>query len=226
MSAACATQHSVLRILSVDDHPVYSQGLALALRAMKSSRLRDRYEEIQFEYAGTLKAAALRLSRQPAFDLVLLDMMLPDGNGLELLPMLARDDHPPVVMLSASDSSGEVERALAGGACGFLSKSAVLAEIDTALAQILEGRTVRPGSRTEIGESLSRRQAQESLTPRQLQVLQLLARGLPNKAIARELQCQEDTVKSHMKALFSKLGAHNRTECVRLADRQGLLDSV
>lgn len=228
MSASVeADMRPVLSVLSVDDHPIYSQGLALALHAMKNSRVRNDHGPLRFEYADSLHAASARLQREPGFDLLLLDMMLPDGNGHELLAHLQRNQPDlPVVILSANDSPSDVTMAISAGANGFISKSAPLAEVDQALSDVLSRKIVTPSnySRSATTEAtLQLDEAVPNLTPRQIEVLGLLARGLPNKRIASILQCQEDTVKSHLKALFNKLEAHNRTECVRRGFQLGLL---
>ncbi|WP_344803642.1 response regulator transcription factor [Allohahella marinimesophila] len=217
----------MLSVLSVDDHPIYSQGLALALNAMKDSLVRSQHGPLRFEYADSLQAASARLQRQPGFNLLLLDMVLPDGNGHELLAHLQRHQPDlPVVILSANDSPSDVTMAISAGANGFISKSAPLAEVDQALCDVLSNKIVTPSNysrATGVEATVQLDEAIPSLTPRQIEVLGLLARGLPNKRIASILQCQEDTVKSHLKALFSKLEAHNRTECVRRGFQLGLL---
>ena len=216
-----------LAVLSVDDHPIYSQGLALALNAMKDSLVRSQHGVLRFEYADSLQAASSRLQKEPLFNLLLLDMVLPDGNGHELLMHLQRNQPDlPVVILSANDSPSDVTMAISAGANGFISKCAPLVEVDRALCDVLSKKIVTPSNYLRAASSeplFGQDETVPNLTPRQIEVLGLLARGLPNKRIASILHCQEDTVKSHLKALFSKLNAHNRTECVRRGFQLGLL---
>ena len=118
-----------------------------------------------------------------------------------------------MAILSASDSNLDAQAALAAGALGFIPKSANSDDLRQAVTRVLLGETLpAPGA----GEK-------PPLTPRQLQILLLLADGLPNKAISRQLGVSEDTIKTHLKALFQELDVHTRTACVSAARQRGWL---
>ena len=160
--------------------------------------------------ADNLRAGLAAANDAP--DLALIDLRLPDEPGIELLQRwLARGESTPVAILSASDSALEAQAALAAGALGFIPKSS-------------DGNALRQAvTRVLLGETLPAPSSSSPLTPRQLEILQLLAEGLPNKAISRELGLAEDTVKTHLKALFETFAVHTRTACVSAARQRGWL---
>ncbi|WP_425914800.1 LuxR C-terminal-related transcriptional regulator [Pseudomonas sp. GWSMS-1] len=141
-------------------------------------------------------------------------MRLPDLPGLELLQRWQQQGRmTPVAILSASDSSLDAQAAQAAGALAFISKSANSDELRQAVTRVLLGETL-PVPQTSD---------KPQLTPRQLEILQLLAEGLPNKSISRQLGVSEDTVKTHLKTLFQELTVHTRTACVSAARQRGWL---
>jgi DNA-binding NarL/FixJ family response regulator len=201
MTALCTTLPDRLRLLLVDDHRIFLDGLALALAPLA--------RDLQVHTAHSAAEAEQRL-RQHSYDLILLDLRLPDEPGLELLQRwLARGDATPVAILS--DSSLDAQAALAAGALGFIPKSADGSALRQAVTRVL------------LGETLPAPASASPLTPRQLEILQLLAEGLPNKAISRQLGLAEDTVKTHLKALFEVFAVHTRTACVSAARQRGWL---
>jgi len=200
------------RLLIVDDHPLYR----LALRQTAEAALPG----ARIDEAGDLDAALAVLAAVPDTDLVLLDLQLPGTHGLLALGEL-RAVHPgvAVAILSARDDAPTVRRALAMGACGYLTKHAATAELHEGLRALLEGRIWLPASlrerlvrtpRDSEAESTAARLA--SLSPQQLRVLQRVAEGRLNKQIADELGIQERTVKAHLTVVFEKLGVRNRTQ--------------
>ncbi|MGQ7957163.1 response regulator [Pseudomonas sp. SP16.1] len=192
-----------LRLLLVDDHRIFLDGLSLALAPLA--------ENLQIHTAHSA-AQAEQCLRQHAYDLILLDLRLPDKPGLELLRRwLERGESTPVAVLSASDSALDAQAVLAAGALGFIPKSADGAALRQAVARVL------------LGETLPAPASASPLTPRQLEILQLLAEGLPNKAISRQLGLAEDTVKTHLKTLFETFAVHTRTACVSAARQRGWL---
>lgn len=203
MTALCTTLPDNLRLLLVDDHRIFLDGLSLALSPLSQNL------QIHTAYSA---AEAEQCLRQHDYDLVLLDLRLPDEPGIELLQRwLARGESTPVAILSASDSALEAQAALAAGALGFIPKSS-------------DGNALRQAvTRVLLGETLPAPSSSSPLTPRQLEILQLLAEGLPNKAISRELGLAEDTVKTHLKALFETFAVHTRTACVSAARQRGWL---
>ena len=195
------------RVLIVDDHPLFAQGLAgLLVQAGLAGAV---------ELAETVDQAAALLASRCTIDLVLLDVSLQGETGLMLLPRLPAQK-PPVVVISSSEDETTVRAAQAAGACGFLPKSAGR----TALIAMV--RCVGRGGQYFPGRASVRDHAQ-TLTPRQREVLALLAQGFPNKRISQSLDLTEHTVKTHLKAIFALMGVHNRTQCVSQARQMGWL---
>jgi DNA-binding NarL/FixJ family response regulator len=205
MTALCIALPKQLSLLLVDDHRIFLDGLSLALAPLCS--------DLQIRTAESATAAEACL-QHATFDLILLDLRLPDMPGLALLQRWQQQGRmTPVAILSASDSNFDVQAAMAAGALGFIPKSANSAELRQAVTRVL------------LGEILPTPQSanKPQLTPRQLEILQLLAEGLPNKAISRQLGVSEDTVKTHLKSLFQEFTVHTRTACVRAARQRGWL---
>ena len=198
------------RILIVDDHPFFSEGLAFALR---QSGLVDTVDS-----CGSVSQARDYLRRFADTDLVLLDLLLPDAAGLTLIHALTREGLPiPVVVVSSREDENAIRAARAAGAQGFMRKSAGAAALAAMMLHIQQGRLWFP-------DEPMAQDGYQPLTPRQQDVLELLSAGLPNKRICQELDLTEHTVKTHLKAIFASLQVHNRTECVLLARELGLVN--
>ncbi len=202
MTALCTTLPERLRLLLVDDHRIFLDGLSLALAPL--------CPDLRVDTAQNAKEAENCLA-QHDYDLILLDLHLPDLPGLDLLQRWQQQGRmTPVAILSASDAGQHARAALDAGALGFIPKSADGDNLRQAVTSVL------------LGETLPAPPADKPpLTPRQLEILRLLADGLPNKAISRELGVSEDTVKTHLKALFQELDVHTRTACVAVARQRG-----
>jgi len=214
-----------MRILVVDDHQLFLEGLRMVLQSLGPD------VEILQARDG---AAALQAVEANDLELILLDLNMPGVDGLAILQSLAeRQLWIPTVILSASDDLVQIHRALELGALGFISKSAHSREMLGALRDVLRGDVYIPPDlrlglqrlqRTRNGAPAGNPALQRyGITPRQHEVLRLLARGYSNQQIAETLFLSEHTVKSHVKALFSALHVSNRTECARAAEHAGLL---
>jgi DNA-binding NarL/FixJ family response regulator len=202
-----------MKILVCDDHALFREGLQHVLRTL------DR-RAVVLEAADA--AAAMELvASHPDLDLVLLDLHLPGTDGLTLLGGLRRR-YPtvPVVIVSASEEADVVRAALGGGASGFIPKSSTGSVLLGALRLVLAGSVYIPPAvlasspSSEVMRQESRRERASGLTPRQIEVLELMARGLTNKDIARVLAIAPGTVKGHIAAILEILGVSNRTEAV------------
>ena len=205
-----------MKILVVDDHALFRAGLRLLLRAIRS--------DAQIMEASFSDEALAIAAREPDLQLCLLDLMLRDERGLDVLTRL-RELAPNVaiVVVSASEEAQAVRQSIDAGAMSFIPKSASPEELSEALRQVLDGHVYLP---SVVIAQLSRTPVpQVSLTPRQTQVLNALSRGLVTKSIARELGLSEHTVKEYIASLFQLLGVHNRTEAVVVASRFGLRTS-
>jgi DNA-binding NarL/FixJ family response regulator len=205
-------------VLVVDDHEVLAASLAHVLDAEPGL--------ITVGVAGNLaRARALVATTTP--DVVLLDHRLPDGDGVSAIAEL-RKLRPSisVVMLTASAADSVLVAALEAGAAGFLSKTRGLAEVTAAVRAAAAGESVvSPELLARLLPRLHRRSPSGSseLTERELEVLELLAEGLPNADIAQRLTVSVHTVRNHIANLSGKLGAHSKLEALSIAVRDGLL---
>ena len=213
-----AVPPSPARVLIVDDHEVLAASLAQVL---------DHEPDLTVVgSAGTLeKARALLATEAP--DVVLLDHRLPDGDGVEAIPdLLALRPEASIVVLTATTADHVLVAAIEGGASGFVSKTRGLDEVTSAVRAAAAGESViSPEMLARLLPRLHRRQAEprDSLTEREREVLQLLAEGLPNAAIADRLFVSVHTVRNHVANLSTKLGAHSKLEALSIAVREGLL---
>ena len=197
-----------LKLLVVEDHPIFFEGLSFILNQLAPL--------VEIECVSNIVNAKDTLLANSDYDLILLDLGLPDQGGLSLVPfIMSQHIFIPVSILSASENTNDVDVSMACGASGFISKSSGSKEILKAINNILAGDTYLPDFYTP--------QEKLSLTPRQKEVLLLLAEGLPNKKICQKLNLSDHTVKSHLKSLFNLFDVHNRTECTRKAIALGLL---
>lgn len=203
------TDMPLSRVLIVDDHPIFSDGLASILIQEKLVSAVGK--------AGSIASALENLRDYPETALILLDLTLPGEAGLTLFQRLTEFSMPvAVVVISSREDEISVLAAKAAGAVGFLPKSAGRHALVRMIRCISEGGIFYP----TLGPIVD---APGQLTPRQLEVLKLLADGLPNKRICQRLDLTGHTVKSHLKAVFSQLDVHNRTECVVRARALGLI---
>lgn len=204
------------RLLLIDDHQIYLDGLTLTLNTLCPG--------ITLDHARNASEAE-QLVTQHIYDLILLDLHLPDSSGLALLEKLrAIDELTPVAMLTGSTNPSDLDAALLLGAAGFISKTADGPMLISAALRLLFGEQVVMVNESQPLDRQSNAR-EKGITRRQLEILDLLAEGLPNKVICKRLSLSEDTVKTHLKAIFSTLGCSNRTECVNTARRYGLISS-
>ncbi|MDX8126786.1 response regulator transcription factor [Methylomonas sp. OY6] len=213
-----------MHILLVDDHTLFREALLHVLKQLADNVL-------VYEAANATEAVQL-ITHTRNLDMVLLDIDLPDMDGLTALPELrALAPTIPVVVLSGSEMSQHVKTALDKGAVGYIPKSCSGHEMLTALRIVLQGDIYIPprllgklGGQSPIdtldGEILA---TQTLLTARQIEVLELMGKGLPNKTIARNLNLAEGTVKLHVAAILRALAVGNRTQAVTEAVRRGVL---
>ncbi len=160
---------------------------------------------------------------QAGVDVILLDIQMPGINGIDgIKPLRDRFGAVPIIMLSANNDPNAMVNAKALGAAGYLNKASSADEMVNHISRVLTGGTcfsheVEFSDSQNHGNSLS-----NNLTPRQIEVLMYLCEGKPNKLIARELNMSENTVRVHVSAILSALGASNRTEAMLIAQREGI----
>jgi len=223
-----------MKVLLIDDHPLILSALQSVIQGLD--------DDVTVVGVASARAARETLARQPDFDLVLLDLMLGDADGFDVLVEF-RAAYPalPVVVVSASDRTSDVIRAIDLGAMGFVPKRATNETLFEALRMVMSGGIYVPpmtmGTEQQPGERAAadraagglgavRQGASEGafqtapdigtlgLTPRQTDVLALLLKGQPNKLIARELGLSVETVKDHVAAVLRALNVSTRTQAV------------
>lgn len=212
-----------MRVLVVDDHSLFRDGLVSLLEAAGYT--------VVGQAGNGQEAVELARTLQP--ELILLDLNMPVMNGLEALRQI-KDEMPEIqaVMLTVSDEDANLIDAIKAGAEGYLLKHLN----SHAFLQALEGlergeaainrmaMTKVMKSLAELSRQKSSDSAEEALSEREIAILRLMSEGLSNQEISRRISLSENTVKYHLKNIFQKLHAHNRTEAVTFAMRSGLLE--
>jgi DNA-binding NarL/FixJ family response regulator len=214
-------RENMTRVLIVDDHEVVLEGLQTALSAMPA---------VEIVGLAADGAEALQLARRTVPELALVDFRLPDMPGdrlcarlLQTLPSLR------VVMLTTYVSEDIVRRTLDAGACRFVTKAAGLDELRRAIDSVLVGDPIPTGgSATVVAhlQQLANEQSSATLTSRQERVLELAAAGMTYAEIGQRLFISESTVRFHIQALKTKLGARTKTQLIATAIRAALIDPV
>jgi DNA-binding NarL/FixJ family response regulator len=210
-----------MQILLADDHPLFREGVKPVLMKLAP--------EVTILEAKDYPTAFEIARKQPEIDLALLDLYMPGMIGVDGVGRFRMSfPHVPVVVLSAAEEHDQIERLLANGALGFISKASPSEVILSALNLVLAGGVYIPPSllsRVSGNETSMIDQGagpQETLTRRQVDVLRELAKGQNNKQIAKNLNVTEGTVKIHLASIFRVLNVTSRTEALLLAQKMGL----
>ena len=211
---------NTIRILIVDDHPVVREGISAMLA---------REPDLQVVGEARDGMDALDKARQLRPDVVLMDLQMPRLDGAEAIRRIRADD-PSInfIVLTTFDSDEFIFKGIEAGARGYLLKDAPRDDLFRAVRAVYRGESlIQPAVATKLLNrfaELSRRgPAEDTLSAREIEVLQLMSRGAPNKEIARRLFISESTVKTHVTNIFQKLGANDRTEAVTIALQRGLI---
>lgn len=214
------------RVLLIDDHTLFREGLQELLT-------RRNIETVGAVGDGE---TGIRLARELLPDVILLDMRMPNMNGLEVLRRLRQAGlRMPIVMLTTSTEENDLIECLRNGAQGYLLKEMEPADLVDALEEIIQGKTVVAPRLAQLLVRVVQGQPEPSadapgpfdaLTPREGEILSLLAEGQSNKVIARNLGISDGTVKLHVKAILRKLGVHSRVEAAVLAVQHNIGSSL
>jgi len=205
-------KESKIRILVADDHYVVRMGVIAIINNEPDM-------EVVAEAANGIQAIELFNKHKP--DLVLLDSRMPHKGGVQAAKEIkAQHGAARILMLTAFDGDEDIHKALAAGAEGYVLKGSTGEQLVPALRAVAAGKSWIPA---EVAERLVRRKGFEALTPRELEVLHELAKGLANKQIADVMDISLHTTKEYLKSILTKLHVADRTEAVTVAIQRGLI---
>lgn len=201
-----------IRVLLADDHAVVRMGIASVLAVTDGF-------EVAGEADNGLDAARLAQERKP--DVVLMDLQMPELTGAEATARIrAENPDVKVLVLTSFGTSVELKKAMDAGASGALEKNSSCPEIIDAIRDVAAGKQVM---NDHIRLTLQEFRSMPGLSPRQIEILNFVAKGLSNKEIARMLGLSTDTVKEHVTRILERIGATSRTEAATIAVNLGLI---
>ena len=203
---------SKLKILIVDDHAIVRDGLAAILKFQKDMTVVGEVDDGQ---------SAIQKAQELRPDIILMDLMMPNMNGTDATAAIKRIlPNTQILILTSYGTSSDLSRAFKNGATGAITKSLPKEELLAAIRNVANGTRV---ASSEIEQTLKEEADMPSLTPRQLEILHSLTRGLTNDDIAREFGVSKAGVKFHLLTVFRKLNVANRSEAVSYALRHHLV---
>jgi DNA-binding NarL/FixJ family response regulator len=204
---------SVIRVLAVDDHPLLREGIAALIGCEKDM-------ELVGEASNGREAVALFREHQP--DITLMDLQMPEMNGIDAIGAI-RGGFPEarIMVLTTHPGDVQVSRALRAGARAYLLKGMLRKELLETIRAVHAGQK-RMSS--EVAAEIAEHASDSTLTPREIDILRLVAAGNANKEIGAQLSMTEETVKSHMRKVFVKLGAKDRAHALAIGLKRGIIE--
>jgi two-component system NarL family response regulator len=201
-----------LRILIADDHPIVRRGLAALI---------EDQEDMELVAAASTGTEAVALYRRHRPDVTLLDLRMPELDGVGVIQMIrAHDPQARIIVLTTYDTAEDIHRALQAGAAAYALKDMPAEELIETIWAVRAGQTRLP---PEIAAKVVTHLSAPALSLREVEVLQLLALGKSNRAIAASLFLSVDTIKTHITHILHKLGVNDRTQAVTVALKRGLV---
>ena len=200
-------------MLSVDDHPLLREGVAALI---------GNQTDMKLVAEACNGREALELFREHRPDITLMDLQMPEMTGIDAMSSI-RSEFPEarIIVLTTHAGDVQVSRALKAGARAYLVKGSLRKELLETI------RAVHAGQKrlsAEVAVEIAEHATDDALTPREIDVLRLVASGNPNKEIASQLKLTEETVKSHIRNILAKLGANDRTHAVAIGLKRGIID--
>ncbi len=201
-----------IQIMCVDDHPLMHKGIRGLIETQPDMMI-----------VGEVSKAgdALASFRETMPDITLMDLRLPDGNGIDtMISILKEFPKARIIILTMFEGDVEIQRALKSGACGYILKNMPPEDLLQVIRNVHSGKKrLHPVIAANLADHLGH----ETLTPRETEVLQLVSEGNSNKEVGRRLFISEETVKGHVKNILDKLAANDRTQAVTIAVRRGII---
>jgi DNA-binding NarL/FixJ family response regulator len=201
-----------IRVMCVDDHPIVREGIAAIISLQPDMTM-----------AGTAATGreAIEQFDKMRPDVSLVDLRLPDMTGFDVITAIrGKFPNARIIVLSSHEGDVDIQRALEAGAHGYVAKGIVRDELLDIIRGVHAGKRRLPAA---VAQKLAEHMADEPISPRELEVLSLMAAGKRNKEIAGDLSIAEDTVKMHVRNILSKLQVSDRTEAVTIALRRGII---
>jgi len=202
-----------IRILIVDDHPLLREGIAAVI---------ERQEDMALVGEATNGQEAIEGFRMHRPDVTLMDLQMPEMSGIDAILAIRREfSNARIVVLTTFQGDVQALRAFKAGACGYLLKNMLRKELVDTIRTVHAGRRRIP---PEVAAELAEHCIEDTLTEREVDILERVAKGNSNKIVASQLQISEATVKYHLKSILSKLGANDRTHAVTIALKRGFIE--
>jgi DNA-binding NarL/FixJ family response regulator len=202
----------MIRVLCVDDHPLLREGVVRKI---------ERQPDMEVVATAETAQEGVMLYRRHHPDVVLMDLQLPGMGGLQAIEIIRRDDvNARIIVLTILGGDEDIYRAIRAGASSYLLKSSLSNDLVATVRRVFAGDRPLP---QEVAERLAARQHQGGLSTREIEILELIARGLRNKEIAATLGIGQETVQTYIKRVFVKLRVSDRTAAVTVALGRGIV---